>query len=300
MNLYPEARHPYYLVCPQYTVKSAGVKAIYLLCHYLNVRGYPAFLITYPEVNLEAVEEITFDLISPALTKPMLKRHLRNGQAPITVYPETVRGNPFSAPCVVRYYLNFPGLLGGGPVSADELNFGYAQVLAEAIDSPSNVLFIPTIDTNVFHPPTANEVRKGTCFYAGKYQEICKGKLFDITKDSLEITRGRDAQTPPEIAQIFRTSELFYAYENTMLISEAILCGCPAVILPNPYMTQSIAKAEFGEYGQAWGASPEQIAYARKTVEQGWPRYGECIKMFHEHLSLFIEKTQKYAERVYA
>jgi len=242
---------------------------------------------------------MAFDLLTPLLTKTILERHLSNGAYPITLYNETIPGNPFHSPCAARFYGNFPGLLGGGAVSSDELNFGYSKVLAEAIGSPDNVLFIPTVDTSIFFPSNSGEERKGTCFYAGKFKEIHYGKTFDITNDSIEITRETHIWSPQMIARTFRASELFYVYENTLLVTEAIICGCPAVVLPNPYMTESIAKVELGEYGLAWGTSPSQIQFAKDTVHKGWQMYNQSLSLFPRHLASLIEKTQAYAERIY-
>ncbi len=299
MSLYPTTKHPYYIVCPGYTRRSAGIKALYLLCHHLNVSGHAAYIVTWPWSDLEVCRDFKSDLLTPLLTKTILDRHIRNGTYPITLYNESLPGDPFHAPCIARFYGNFPELLGGGAISDNELNFGYSKVLADAIGSPDNVLFIPTVDTSVFFPGETGGKRKGTCFYAGKFKEIHFGTTFDITKDGIEITRQTHIWSPEMIAQTFRTCELFYAYENTMLITEAVICGCPTVILPNPYMTASIAKVELGDYGVAWGNTPDQVQYARDTVHQGWEKYNQSLKLFPAQLASFIEKTQAYAERTY-
>lgn len=299
MSLYPKTEHPYYIVCPGYTRRSAGVKALYLLCHHLNLNGFPAYVIVWPWTDLEFCHEMNFDLLTPLLTKTIFERHLNKGAYPITVYNETNPGNPFHAPCAVRFYGNFPGLLGGGAVSNDELNFGYSKVLAEAIGSPDNILFIPTVDTDVFFPLNSGQERKGSCFYAGKFKEIHYGKTFEITNDSIEITRQTHIWSPQRIAQTFRTCELFYAYENTMLITEAIICGCPCVVLPNSHMTDTITRVELGEYGIAWGTSPSQLQFAKETVDKGWQMYQQSLNLFPGHLSSFVEKTQTYAKSIY-
>lgn len=139
--------------------------------------------------------------------------------------------------------------------------------------------------------------RQGSCFYANKYKIAHKGELFDITKDSYEITRDLpDSPTPQEVADLFRRSEVFYTYENTALATEAVLCGCPAVFLPNPHLTEIIAAKELGPEGYAWGSDPAEIARARSTVAQGAANYLKTYATFWNQLDNFIELTQRHVE----
>ena len=241
LSIYPTVSNPYYIVAPPYVRTSAGIRVLHLLCHSLNKKGQMAYLLMYPAMPWRS-HQIGPDLMTPVLTNDIVKSHFERGLAPIMVYPETIAGNPFKSPCVVRYVLNFPGLLGGDKEYApSELCFSYGEVLAAHTRDPKNILFIPAVDTRIFYQPREAQERKGTCFYADKYQVAHKGKLFDITKDSLEITRDKpNSQSPKEIAEIFRRSELFYVYENTALAIEAVLCGCPVVFLPNAYLTDMV------------------------------------------------------------
>lgn len=297
-NLYPDDRqHPYYVVSPPYVRNSAGVKALHLLCHSLNRAGQSAFMIIYPGFHGGA--SINPELLTPMVTQGVVDHHYRQMRCPIVIYPETVSGNPFGAPFVVRYILNFPGLLGGDQqYDANELCFGYSKVLAEATQQPENVLFIPASDTRIFYPPPAGSRRSGSCFFASKYQSVHGGELFPITKGSVEITRNRpDEQAPSEIAELFRRSEVFYAYENTALAVEALLCGCPTVFLPNQYLSELIAFRELGNDGFAWGTDPVEVARAKATIEQGQQNYLETYNLFHNQLAKFIRKTQREIQR---
>ncbi len=46
--LLPSRRNPYYIVAPEYTRHSAGIKVLHMLCNALNRAGERAYLITYP------------------------------------------------------------------------------------------------------------------------------------------------------------------------------------------------------------------------------------------------------------
>ena len=238
-------------------------------------------------------------LLTPIVTQQVIDAHFCDGLTPIVVYPETIVGNPLNAPLVVRYVLNFPGLLGGDKVyPPSEIIYAYSETLGAAAGSPQNILFIPTTDTTIFYPPDVEVRRKGSCFYAAKYKIFHKGELFDITKGSEEINReGHNIQTPKEIAALFRRSEVFYTYENTALAIEAVLCGCPAVFIPNPYLTEIIGAEELGSEGYAWGTDQSEIARARATVAKGRDNYLRLYDRFWRQLDEFVSKTYEHAEK---
>ena len=158
---------------------------MHLLCHYLNIKGYPAFICDYfPNRNSKSY--INLDFITPLLTSDIVNDHKECNKNPIVVYPEIISGNPLNADCVVRYLLNYPGLIGG---EKDEkygncdLIFSYSELIKESlVKFESEIMFMPVCDTNVFYEKSNRKIRRqGSCFYANKYQYHHNGKLFDIT-----------------------------------------------------------------------------------------------------------------------
>lgn len=284
-------RSAYYIVAPSYVRTSAGIKALHFLCHALNRIGERAYMVIEPYPSYFSPTHP--DLLTPLLTHDVISADFERGITPIVVYPETISGNALRAPCVVRYVMNFPGLLGGDiRFGSDELCFGYSSALAQAVGAPDNVLFIPASDIDLF-TPEPRVPRRGTCFFAGKYRDFHGGKLLPITADSVEITRDRpDSLTPAEIAELFRRSELLYCYENSALAIEAVLCECPVVFLPNRYLTRVIAEKELGLDGYAWGADQAEIARAKATVVQGRLNYLRSYRTFWEQLERFVAVTQ--------
>lgn len=299
--LFPtEARHPYYICAPPWSYASAGVRALYLLCHALNRTGHAAFIVHTPFSWRFRHPWTNHDLKAPMLEEWQAEEHLSRGLCPIVLYPEVVEGNPLDASVVVRWILNFPGLLGGHTqYEATEVCFGYSRELAAAAGAPDQVLHLPTVDTRIFHPPLGPVERAGSCFFASKYTHVHGGTLLPITDGSFEITRWReDSLTPGQIADLFRRCEVFYAYENTALATEAVLCGCPAVFLPNPFLTEQIGREELGTDGFAWGADASEVARARATVDRGAINYLRTYEAFWDQLDAFITLTQARARGV--
>lgn len=290
-TIVPNVRNPYYIVAANYVRTSAGIKSLHMLCHALNRRGERAYMILHP--HYPASHGFHTDWLTPVLTSRVIQSDFERGLTPITIYPETIPGNLFNAPLVVRYVMNYPGLLGGDiKYDPNEILLAYSKNLADSVGCGDSVLFIPASDTNIF-TPEPRQKRSGTCFSAVKYKYYHGGELFPETRDSVEITRDLpDSPVSVEIADIFRRSELFYCYENSALIIEALLCECPVVMLPNPYLHQSIGEHEIGRDGIAWGAAPEEIERAKATVIKGKEGYLRLYAEFWRQLDLFISRTQ--------
>ena len=297
--LLPKKKHAYYIVAPRYVRTSAGIKTLHLLCNALNQLGERAYMITRP--YHPAASATNFDLNTPVLTKEILERDYQAGLTPIVVYSEIVSGNPLNAPFVVRYVMNFPGQLGGeSQYDATEFCIAYSEILAKTVSICRMTIFFPASDPKIF-TPYPEVARSGSCFYAGKYKYFHGGELFDITQNSIEITRDLPhSQTPEQIAELFRRSEVFYTYDNTALAIEATLCGCPVVFLPNQYLDKSIGLHEIGTDGMAWGSSVEELDRAKHTVHLARARYLHLFTELRQKLQSFIAQTQQAAEeRVY-
>lgn len=291
-------RHPYYVVAPHYTRYSAGVKVLHFLCHALNRMGENAYLIVHP-LHYRPYESTRPDLMTFLLTEQIAKFHHSEGLTPITIYPETIKGNPFEAPFVVRYVMNYPGLLGGDrEFNESEYLISYSRTLAKKITQTRQVFFLPASDPHFFFPEP-DRVRSGACFYAGKHRQFHKGDLLPVTNGLKEITRGfSDSQTSEEIRQLFQSSELFYCYEDSALAIEAILCECPVVFLPNPYFTEALGKDELNGFGYSWGLDPKQIEKAKESVKLGRERYLKLFQEAKDVLQKIIEETQCEAEKI--
>lgn len=285
--------NPYYIVAPSYDDKSAGVMVLHRLCHHLNLKGFPAYLMSMDN----RYDYHNPNLITPSLTDSTAEIHKKHNKTPIIVYPEIIRGNPLNSKCVVRYLLNYAGFLGGDKKFPEsDFIVSYTRKIADHANAlRDDVLFMPISDSTIFYPPeNKNSKRSGSCFYASKYKDFLKGELFDITNNSIEITRYKEgSQTKKEIAELFRKSEFFYSYEDTSLISEAILCGCPVIFIKNQYFKDDpLAIYELGKYGMANHDKKEEIERAKDTVEKAQEAFFEAVDNFFVQLDNFISKTQ--------
>lgn len=292
-NLVPSrGRFPFYIVAPRWTRTSAGIRSLHILCHWLNMTGQSAFMLIYPDWQGLQVNP---DLQTPVLTEAIARHHFELGLPPVVVYPEVIAGNPFDAPVRVRWIGNYPGLLGGtATFDADELCFAHSEHLAKTVGT-SHILNIPVLDTSVYRPTPVTR-RAGSCFYAAKFQRVHNQEVFGLPEGCIEITRdGPGTLSPPEIADLFRRSELFYCFEDSALMNEAALCGCPVVMMKNALFSSPVAIDEAGWDGYAWGDDPDEVARARRTAHRAYDNYVRNVPKFFTQLYLFVLLAQKKA-----
>lgn len=298
MNTSPS--NPYYIIAPPYNRTSAGIRVLYKLADMINKNGHSAFIYLRPNFNTHLASS-PFD-VAPFLTQKIIDYHFKNNLTPIIIYPETINVRKFTPPVRVRYLLNYHNYLYKNE-SLEEDNFllFYSHNISEKYTGKNQFsnLFIPISDHHFFCPPETNQIRKGACFYAGKYKDKFNGKTFPITNGLTEITRDKtNSQSPEEIKHLFQTCELFYCYEDTALALEAMLCGCPTVWLPNEFFKKSLGSQEILGLGTAWGNSPDQISYAKNTVHKVREQYIKLISNSNISLLEFINKTQLIAQSI--
>jgi hypothetical protein len=273
----------YVIVAPNFTPNSAGIVCLYRLCDELNRRGFPSYV--------AGSNITTWDLVAPLICRSRAIHLCSQGYT--AVYHETVRGNPLRARHVARWVLNRPGLLGGEKIYDDsEQVFYYCNAFLPYIQNRVlGKLYMPTIDESIFFCEDGDVSKRSLeCFYIGKSQWkdglIDRSKVFEITRNS-----------PPkkELGKLFRASRVLYCFDNsTILAYEAILCGCPVVIIPDGTQTRADYESlELGMDGMAWGL--EELGRVKLDLPGLRRRYEQVKKDYVEQLQRFIEITQDRA-----
>jgi hypothetical protein len=203
-------------------------------------------------------DEVSGNLITPVVDQILLKKHQNSGRRIVAIYPESISGNPINAHYVIRWVLNFPSLL-GGPVKFDgEVVLAYSQVIADSmnLNSTIDVLFIPALkykEILAFSEATQRDrSREFELVYAQKYRSL-GGKPEALIHDSVEITRfGRKAPSRLETLRSINNASVVHVYENTTVVTEALLLGTPVICHKNEYFDKLIAENELGMSGVSW------------------------------------------------
>ena len=303
------AKNPYYIVAPAFTSKSAGIRLIYILCDLLNRKGCRAFIIVAGYQD-GAKPEYPYSYQVPLLSYQESIQHIHSGMNPIVIRAEVGR-ETMHFPATFRYILNYIGHFPGEPKEADpefqidkKFFWAFSKDIAKRHNIPENrVIFTPILDTEVFFPQKT-ENRRGNVCYLGKYAELHSTKLPKEVDESFYVFHrgGNNVPEREEYAEKFRNAELCYIYENTSVITEALMCGCPVVCVPNDYCKfdeqDMIGLAEIGLNGIAIGTNPEEIARAKATVHLVRERILQLMAEFETKIDFFIEETQKISQEV--
>lgn len=272
-----------------YIQQSAGIRALHYLCHALNESGQEAYV---------TCEGTATHLRTPVLTEAVLRQHHASGRVPIMVYPEIIPGDPLGAGgVVVRWLLNRPGHIGGDVTfSKDDLIFAYDPIYLPP-GMQGELLHIPTCDLKIFNNDNNpyDNVRDLVCFYAHKYLHN-GGVLTEHVKGATSLCKDQKL-THFEIASILRRSRLLYVYEPTVMIEEAMLCGCPVSVIETDYWRQNMPNYSYvKDVGLVMAGSTESLELAKANVHLHRSYLENIVlKNAWDQLDRFIELTQHAA-----
>jgi len=209
---------PYVFSGASYHHASAGVRAWHRIIHEMNERGMVAFSLddVNPDWNERRITRIGY-------------RVMRALGDPIVVYPEVVTGNPLGSKRVVRFVANTPGYLGGDTEYPDtELVFAWMRRYYDT----DRILRVDTIERDLFNSRALPE-KDVDCAYLGK-AEFRGVEESPQTFGMTHITRFPHwPPTRKQLAELLRRTRVLYTYDDcTMLLDEALLCGCDVILLP--------------------------------------------------------------------
>lgn len=207
-------KRKYLIVAPHFDRRSAGIKALYVLTNKLNNLGYDAYITSNPRDSGYFCKNLY------SLNKEQLKDLQLNG---IVVYPEGISGNPLQFTNIVRWFLGATY-----PPVEHELSFSFNPYHNTFAETKDNLMMF---DIESFFKPPEIENRIKKCFRIGKGGG---GPAQEITNDCIEITSFYP-NTRQELANLFQQSTVLYSYDYfTLLLVEALFCGCPVVLIGCP------------------------------------------------------------------
>jgi hypothetical protein len=236
-------------------------------------------------------------LLTPILTQEIAESHFQAKLTPVTIYSETIPGNPINASFIVRYLMNFIGTL-DGPKTFEEHDYivSFSRAIAKDAETEvrlesDQVLFLPPIDPREFvNNPDKKDFQ---VVYAGKYRSFIGPPRKVGLLRSVEIFRdGPRMQNREMVKKLLSEGSVVYTFENSSIATEAILSGTPVCFVRTELTKEIIAEYELGDFGVALEENSEAIEEARSTVPKGIETYYESIRTFQFELEKFIELTQ--------
>lgn len=286
-RLYGIKKNPIYIYAPAYLEVSAGIRALHYLCHSLNQSGQLAWLIIHG-ATIPTTQLVNPELNSPILTPEIRDLHFRNGVVPIVVYPETIPGNPLKAQVVVRWILNYPGALGGPEkFHQNEHIIAYSRSIALSMGKVPQVLFLPPLDIREIYKAKQSNINKKrterVLLYAGKYRSFVGNPILPkwAQQQVTEIWReGPARQSREEVLELLSTSSCLFIFENSTLITEAVLLGTPVVLVRSTFFDSLIAGEELGLNGTSWSDQVNPLETALLTLENAEDQFLATINQY--------------------
>lgn len=286
MKYFSRSKQPYYVIAPDYRANSAGITALYILCHALNELGFEAY-VTHSVKTNELIR-------APLLSRDILISHYLQGLTPISVLPETFNSDPFLLPTAARWLLNASGHLSGPTqIPEHEHLFHFDDwVLDDSSRIRSTKLRTPTFDTSIFNNTDSrnDEQRSLITYYANKY--LAFGGYLD-PNIAQYVSLGQEIRrTKIEIADILRKAQVLYCFEQSSIIPEALACGCPVLLVPSEYWPKSSIGELAYHPGIRLANDTDGLAQARATIGD----YAKLLeldqKLCTESIKQFIGITQ--------
>jgi glycosyltransferase involved in cell wall biosynthesis len=266
-----------YLICaPHYDRKSAGIKALYLLCHKLNNLGYDAYITGDPRdcgYNIKSVY---------SLNKEQLKDLQING---VVVYTDNISGNPLKFTNVVRWFLAYTN-----KAPEHELVFSFSTAHNINVNTRHNLMMVD-IEPYFKFPEIENRTQK--CYRVGKGHG---GAKIPITNDCIEITYNYP-NTRQELANLFKSSSVFYTYDHLSLLPiESLFCGCPVLVIGCTNESKEIISKNFMyKYGLDFyneSCNPDTLNKLKGEIPLQIEIYKEVMIGWEKELSDFINLTE--------
>ena len=283
----------FYIYTGSWRDNAAGIKVMHYLCDALNRVGQEAFLVVGNYKR--GIVQVNTNLNTPILDRRMSSLHFRQGKTPRVIYSETIIGNPLRALCVVRYFLNYPGVLGGNlSFPNSEMQVAYTQNIKKQLSNISTVLFLPAVDLD--------ELPKGKVlkeeyhlFYAGKYKAFVGNPELPPNLKMKEITRhGSEGSTRNDLLVLLAKARSLFLFENSTLATEAILMGTPVVFIDNPFLGAVIAEQELGIEGTMKGYSEEGLLAAIASIDIAREKFIRAQNDFWLQLTEFIADSDAF------
>tara|TARA_Y100000389_G_scaffold196234_1_gene228846 strand:- start:15026 stop:16207 length:1182 start_codon:yes stop_codon:yes gene_type:complete len=250
--------HVVYFFAPSFKESSAGIKTLYQIVDLFNNEGLDSHIVLQNETIGSPRSTLKYHFNAPLLTLDALEKHREEQRIPVLVYPDTVYTNPFHAENVCRIILYFDGALSGHSSLYNSKKEGII-FFSRSIMHESNIknalyqqiLSLPLLDIN--YPIRNNKKnRKEIYYYDGKFTSNFDGMIPDDIKQYTSISRDKkNSLNRNEIFSLLKDAKLIHIFEDTALIYESLLLGCPVNIHPNGkfYKCKPLGDNEVKLYG---------------------------------------------------
>ena len=259
-----------------------GIKVMHKLCDMLNANGFEAYLMP---IHIRDDFYTCSDYNTPLITQEILD-DLDNA---VIIYPEGIQGNPLNAKNVTRWILGPFDPQAAKTYSKSDLVYWYMDYYYnDYLGQRDNQLFISEFHSERF--TNVGYERTGSCYTIRKANPT----TLIHPEDSIFIPFNA-AGDLIGLAELFNRTERFYCYDNyTFLFTQAAMCGCISVIIPDGTKTKEewLNGSRLYKYGIAYGE--DDIPRALSTLPLMFKEIEKIKLEMNEQVIKFTEHCQNY------
>lgn len=279
------------IYAPLWRDSAAGVKVLYLLCDGLNRRNIPAYIVPIGIGRNLFPKELHVLQIDERLNS----RKALSQENCVVIYTETISNNPLSANYFIKYYLNYPELLNRkAKYEPNEISLPYSQNIGHKLKALgySNIqeaLFISSV--NISDINLNFDKSNYILLYANKYRKIF-GKPQDpnLISEYIEIFgSGRKKQDRVKVLNLLRNARSIISFENSAIVTEAILSGTPVFLANNDLTKNPIAEIELGLEGSRNLELFGKVEIPAEEFQSARTKFMESLKKTEIQLDSFVE-----------
>ncbi|WP_421761006.1 hypothetical protein [Devosia sp.] len=252
-----------------YDERSGGVRALYLLCHTLNMLGFQAYVHPGGGVPSHLIAPTGSDL---------------PGDKVLAIYGEAQPGNVFGAAHVTRFLLNKPGVLAEdvtptyGP---DDFIISFDKSHVPPGRSSFD-MFVPLVDRRYYFREEPGRKRNG--FVLCSKRKPSQPLPIPSWATPLTLVLPHRPRTHEQLGEIYRSCRAMIAYERSSAIYEALACGCPVIGIPSEEFNPQTYQPRFAGAGITWEFAEDAIAEAERATLRFAEAYREIERSFPEHV----------------
>ena len=313
-----KSKYVLYFHCTLYKESSAGVITVHKIIDYFNKNNQPAYIILQNEtIGAEGYKLPNYDngLITPLLKEHELDLHIKEDLIPIVFYPDTINNNPLKASNICRMIFYYDGIYSGKTSLNKSYKEGiifFSKLIQEKANISNalyqNIVSFPVAKTEIVDYIDNNNFKKSDIFfYDGKFTKNFKGVIPKEIASYSKIDRGeKNSLSQTAIFEKLKKAKLLHVFEDSAIIYEALLLGCPVNIHPDGYFHKNkpLAYNEVKLYGSMSKRYPSEddIEIAMNEIidfkeeYKMWCKFGETNlrdlnKNFKYHSQKFSQEN---------
>jgi hypothetical protein len=101
-------------------------------------------------------------------------------------------------------------------------------------------------------------------------------------------------QTRAEVKKLLSEASVLYCFENSSIITEAILSGTPVILIRSTFFKTVIAEQETGWGGMRFSDEKDALLEAKSTIVNGIEMYKNAESVYWRDLEDFIKLSQDF------